>query len=99
MHSIVLSDNRDSLIGMRMAGIDGFFIKNKEEAWEKIMESVKNPDIGILFITEKIADMVQEQLIEFREKTVFPLITIIPDRHGFRSPNKITKVIREAIGM
>lgn len=99
MKSILVSDNRDSLLGMRMAGIDGILINSPEEADEVIFRELKNPDVGIVFITEKAADMVREKLIEFRKKSLFPLITVIPDRHGFTSHNEITSYITEAIGI
>lgn len=99
MKSILVSDNRDSLLGMRMAGIDGILINSSEEADEVIFRELKNPDVGIVFITEKAADMVREKLIEFRKKSLFPLITVIPDRHGFTSHNEITSYITEAIGI
>lgn len=99
MKSVVISDNRDSLIGMRMAGLNGYLIQSPEEADEVIFREIKNPENGILFITEKAADMVRDKLIEFRKKSMFPLITVIPDRHGFTSHNEITKYITEAVGI
>ncbi len=99
MHSVLISDNRDSLIGMKMAGIDGYMVSNPEECWEITQKQLNDPNIGIVFLTEKAGDMIEEKLVRFREKSIYPLITIIPDRHGFRVPNKITGVIKEAIGM
>ena len=99
MHSVVISDNRDSLLGMRLAGIDGFLVVEPDETWEVTQKVINDPEVGIVFLTEKAADMVKEQLVAFREKSIFPLITIIPDRHGFEKPNQIVKQIREAVGM
>lgn len=99
MRSILISDNRDSLIGMRMAGIEGYLVETPEETWEQIQNAIKDPNIGMIFLTELAADMVADDLLKFRESSVFPLISIIPDRHGFRKANKITKIINEAIGM
>lgn len=99
MKSFLISDNRDSLIGMRMAGIDGVIVHDEEEAWEEAKKRLYSDEIGILFLTEKVGDMIREKLINFRMKSLFPLITVIPDRHGFTSHNEITKYITEAIGM
>lgn len=101
MKSFLISDNRDSLIGMRMAGIDGVIVDATDpvETWKITEEKLKSPEVGILFLTEKAADAIREKLLEFRVKSIFPLITVIPDRHGFTSHNEITKYISEAIGM
>ena len=99
MKSVLISDNRDTLVGMRLAGIDGYLLKERDEILEAVKKEMNDPDVGILFLTEKAADLIRDDLIELRKKTLFPLITVIPDRHGFQSDNGITKYITQAIGV
>lgn len=99
MKSTFISDNRDTYLGMRMTGMDGHYTETPEGVEKALKEEMQNPDIGIIFMTEKAADMIPKQLLELRKKQMFPLITIIPDRHGYQHHNEITNYINEAVGL
>ena len=55
MRSYLISDNMDTFVGMKMAGIESIVLHEKEEIIEKIEELKKDQEIGIIIITEKIA--------------------------------------------
>jgi len=99
MKSFVLSDNMDTLIGMRLAGIDGVIIKDKEELLDNLERIISEEEIGILIITEKILDMAELYIMELKLKRKYPLIVEIPDRSGFTRTESLTKFIRESIGV
>lgn len=99
MKSFVLSDNMDTLIGMRLAGIDGVIIKDKEELLDNLERIIAEEEIGILIITEKILDMAESYIMELKLKRKYPLIVEIPDRSGFTRTESLTKFIRESIGV
>lgn len=100
MKSYVISENRDSYLGMRLAGIDGIYIKSKAEIENAFTEALKNKDIGIIFLTEKASLMIEELVLEAKREQFTPLITIIPDRYGYaRSEGMITRYIKESVGL
>ena len=99
MRSVLISDNRDTLLGMRLAGIDGYLANERDKVLELVKKEMNNSDTGILFLTEAAAELIREDLIEMRKKSLFPLITVIPDRHGFQKDNGITKYITQALGV
>lgn len=100
MRSFLISDNKDTLIGMKMAGIDGIIIKERQDIIEKIEELKKVDDIGIIIITEKISLIINDYVYKLKLSKNKPLIIEIPDRHG---PNKgqdsILRYIKESIGL
>ncbi len=60
----------------------------------------KSRDIGIVIITEILAEKVQHELDFMKRSNSLPIIIEIPDRHGFRRPTDfLTKHIRESIGV
>nr|WP_330377560.1 V-type ATP synthase subunit F [Cellulosilyticum ruminicola] len=65
-----------------------------------LQSSYQEPDIGIILLTEKIVDMVQDEVIDYKIKNKKPLIIEIPDRHGTtRGTDVITNYIRESVGI
>ena len=100
MISYLISDNTDTLVGMRLAGITGVVLKTREEALEEFNDCLNNKEIGILILTENIFDLISEEVMEVKLKNTFPLIVEIQDRTGLkRDPNFITNYINESIGI
>ena len=99
MKYYVISDNADTMVGLRLAGIPGCRVAPREEALEAIDAAVADPSVGILLITEALAAMCQDKLAPMKLSAHTPLVVEIPDRHGSRNKDSITRYIREAIGV
>ena len=100
MISYLISDNTDTLVGMRLAGITGIVLKTREEALEEFNSCLNNKEIGILILTENIFKLIEEEVMSAKLKNIFPLIVEIPDRTGLkRDSNFITNYINESIGI
>mgnify|MGYP002625176103 CR=1 FL=1 len=100
MRYFVISDNSDTLTGLRLAGIEGARAETREETLAAIEAAVADETIGILLINEKLAAMCPEQVGALKLTAARPLLVEIPDRHHtVRSPDSITRYIREAIGV
>ncbi|MCD6121183.1 MAG: V-type ATP synthase subunit F [Spirochaetales bacterium] len=104
MKFYLITDNIDTQIGLRLVGVKGVTVHTKKEVLDAL-ESLKarlkeREDIGILLITEKIAELIPDELNEMRLSKKLPLVTVIPDRHGSRRPKDfITRNVEEAIGV
>jgi V/A-type H+-transporting ATPase subunit F len=100
MRSFVISDNRDTLVGMRLAGIEGIIVHEKEEILKALKEAVANKEIGIIMVTEKVVDAAKDEIMAMKLSKARPLIIEIPDRHGGdRGTQLITTYIRESVGI
>lgn len=100
MKAFIISDNHDTLVGMRLAGITGRLVHTEEEAAEAVVDLLKKKDIAILAITEKAAALIPEEIQMLRERGELPLVVEIPDRHGTsRGPDFLTRYVQEAIGV
>lgn len=100
MKFFLLSDNVDTLTGMRLAGINGVIVHERDEILAAFYEACRNNDIGIILMTELLAEKVPEELKEIRLDANKPIVTIIPDRHGERRKSDyITSYIKESIGL
>ena len=113
MRFFLISDNTDTQTGMRLAGVEGAVVHKREELKEELdkalaAEEVTNafelalaqPDIGMILVTEKIADDFTEIVNDAKKDQEGPLVLAIPDRHGSAlGRDRITRYVREAIGV
>ena len=100
MRMFLISDNVDTLTGMRLAGIDGVVVHEKQEIKQALDEVLSQKDIGFILMTEKLGKEIPEIVDDIKLNRTFPLLLEIPDRHGSgRRPDFITAYINEAIGI
>jgi len=100
MKSFLISDKREALVGMRLAGIDGVLAQTREEVLSVVRTVTRNEDIGILILTENVADMIKDEVLGIKLKAKRPLIVEIPGRHGSKhSEDKLADYIRNSVGI
>ena len=100
MRMYLISDNVDTLTGMRLAGVDGIVVHERDELKEAIEKAMSDPDIGIVLLTEKLGRDFPELVNDLKLSRRTPLFVEIPDRHGSgRSKNFITDYVSQAIGL
>ena len=100
MKYFLISDNRDTLVGMRLAGVDGALVDDRASAQTAIAACIEDASIGVILVTEKLAALCPDLIYELKLKSTKTLVIEIPDRHGTgRAPDSITRYIREAIGV
>ena len=100
MKSFLISDNRDTHVGMRLAGITGVIVHEREKILKELDKCLRDKDIGLVIITDKIFKKVEDKIIDIKLKRNNPLIVVIPDRHGYGyKEDIITKYIKESIGL
>ena len=100
MKSFLISDNRDTYVAMRLAGINGVIVHEREEILEAMKQALDDSSIGILILTELILEKVEKEVMSLKLHRKYPLIVEIPDRHGQRrDANYITKLINESVGI
>lgn len=99
MKFFVLSDNTDTYLGMRLAGMEGAVVHGRTEAMQKVREVISRDDIGILLITGKLMDMCDEELSELKSTLRRPIITRISDRGGESITKGLEKYVHESLGI
>lgn len=96
----LISDNVDTYTGMRLAGVDGVVVHERDELRDELENVLKDKSIGIVLLTEKFGREFPEILDQFRLERQMPLLVEIPDRHGTgRKKDFITSYVTEAIGL
>lgn len=100
MRMYLISDNTDTLTGMRLAGVDGVIANEKETLEKALNEVLKDKNIGIILLTETLGKKYPELVKTVRTEHKKPLLIEIPDHHGTgRRPDFITAYVNDAIGL
>ena len=100
MKFFVISDNRDTQLGMRLAGMEGGVVHDAREVAEALDKAVADPEIGVVLMTRKLIDICSEKVYDIKLNERRPLIVEVPDRHGDGNVgDSIEKYVSEAIGV
>ncbi|HIT09293.1 MAG TPA: V-type ATP synthase subunit F [Candidatus Merdivicinus faecavium] len=100
MRMFVISDNNDTCVGMRLAGIEGVVVHEYEEVARELARLIEDKDIGIILMTRKLISISRDLVYDIKLNRQRPLIVEIPDRHGDSSiGDSITTYIQEAVGI
>jgi V/A-type H+-transporting ATPase subunit F len=92
--------DKDTSVGLRLAGVEDIYIPNGDAV--KIWNEIScREDVGVVFITEEIAEDIGEELKDFRIRNVLPIITEIPDKNGRKKDHMdyISHLIKKAVGV
>lgn len=100
MKMFLISDNIDTQTGLRLAGVEGVVVHEREELRNALESALADKEIGIILLTEKFGREFPDIIDDVRLNHKLPLIIEIPDRHGTgRKPDFITSYVNEAIGL
>ena len=100
MKIYLISDNIDTWTGMRLAGVEGVVVHEKQELQRELDKVLADKEIGIVLLTEKFGVEFPDIINHVKMNQKLPLIVEIPDRHGTgRKPDFITSYVNEAIGL
>lgn len=74
MKMYCISDNIDTAVGLKLAGIESIVLQDKSEIEHEIDAVIKNPNIGILIVTEKIEETALEKVKYIKDNLKLPLL-------------------------
>lgn len=98
MKMYLLSDNVDTLRGMRLAGVEGAVVHEEAELAKQLARLEGAQDVAVVLVTQKLTAVFSAALEAFKQKHRTPLFVTVPDRHGDWS-DRLTAYIKDAIGI
>lgn len=79
MRMVCISDSNDISVGLRLAGVQTFFLKDSEQIKNKVKELSKDLDVGIINVTENVYKIAKEELDHISNEQELPLVVKIPN--------------------
>lgn len=100
MKFYLISDNVDTLMGMRLSGIEGVVVHTEEDVKKELNEVMQRSDVAVVLMTATLVSLCSDIVMDYKMNRRQPLIVEIPDRHGNgRTSDSITKYVHDAIGI
>lgn len=100
MRFYLISDNIDTQMGMRLAGVEGTVVHTEAEVERELQRAFADKDIAVVLMTEKLVKQCHDKVYKLKLSCRRPLILEIPDRHGSSGVTEaISRYVSEAIGM
>lgn len=100
MQFYLISDNIDTQMGMRLAGIDGVVVHEPDEVKAELEKVLENKSVAVILMTEKLIKLCSELVYDVKLNRKSPLIVEIPDRHATSDiTTAIDKYVSDAIGL
>lgn len=98
---IAIIGDRDSVIGFRMVGVKESVVpKTPNETRQALLNYFRDPQMGLIIITEPLATEVEDTILEMSESPI-PVILLIPDRQGSTGAYEsvLKELVRRAVGI
>ena len=90
--------DEDTVVGFRMAGVEGTIVESEEEAREALDEAEGEDEV--LIISDQVAEWLREEIDQIRYGAELPLIVEAPGPEGPTDATpSLFRLIREAVGI
>lgn len=100
MRYYLVSDNIDTLAGLRMVGVDGVVVHQQGEVRAVLQKAMADPDVGLVLVTSKLFSENSALIFDYKMHQRQPLIIEMPDRHsGGNVAEAIKRYIEEVVGI
>lgn len=98
---IAVIGDRDTVTGFRMVGVrESSIPTTANETRKSLLDYFRDPEMGLIIITEPLAEGIEETILELSEAPV-PVILLVPDRQGTTGAYEtvLKELIRRAVGI
>jgi V/A-type H+-transporting ATPase subunit F len=91
----------DTVTGFRLAGVKETYDVEEAGAAMEALKKLMKEDIGVIIITERLADQIRDETAELIEGKTLPIIVEIPDKKGpiEGKADPIMALIKKAVGV
>ncbi len=97
---LLVIGNQDAVRGFALAGVRGQIVTTAGELNHALDAALADEEVGIVLVTEDVADMARQRVDTLRVHSTVPLVVEIPGPEGPRPDRPpLSEVIRRTIGV
>lgn len=99
MRSVVLADQKETIVGLRLAGIKGILIMDSQEVVPKVKKLMNDASVGTIMITQGLFKENQAELLEIKLDLKEKMIIKIPGFNEKMEESLIYDHIKDSVGL
>lgn len=89
----------DSAVAFNLIGIESYTAENFEQFKILIEKSIKNPNIDLIIINEKIYQEHKDFVLKIKQITNHPTIVEVEDILGPTGPDPLDEILKKYVGI
>ena len=97
---ILVIGSQEAVLGFSLVGVRGKTVSTASEADEALDEALSTSDIGIILVTENVAELIEASMEQLKLRSTVPLVVEIPGPEGVRPDRpSLNEMVLRAIGV
>jgi len=97
---VLVIGHQEAVLGFALVGVHGQAVTTAEEVNRALDEALSAPDVGIVLVTQDVADLIQPRMDQLKLRSTVPLVVEIPGPKGEEAGRpSLSQVIQRAIGV
>ncbi len=97
---VLIIGSQDAVLGFALTGIHGRTVNTAQELRKALDEAVADHNVGIVLITEDVADLDRPRVEKLMMRSAIPLVVELPGPNG-PNPDRptLSEIVRRTIGV
>jgi V/A-type H+-transporting ATPase subunit F len=97
---VLVIGHSEAVLGFSLVGVHGQVAETAQEANRALDEALSTSDVGIILVTEDVAELVEARMDELKRRSTVPLVVEIPGPDSIDAERpSLSQVIQRAIGV
>ena len=96
---VVAVGSKAFVTGFALSGVNGEYVSSPDEALEKIEKLVRNPQVGLIIVSDEIAKPIDAKLTVIRTQRATPLIYEVPGPGSRKEKVEYHALLRGILGV
>ncbi len=96
---VVAVGGKAFVTGFVLSGVSGEYVSSPEAALQKVESLVKDPQVGLIIVSDEVAKPIGERLTAMRSKRAIPLIYEVPGPGSKKEKVEYRAMLRAILGV
>jgi V/A-type H+-transporting ATPase subunit F len=96
---VVALGGKAFVTGFVLSGVGGEYVDSSSAAMEKIQELVKDPEVGLIVVSDDVARPIRGELMAVKAKKAIPLIYEVPGPGSKMEKVEYRAMLRAILGV
>ena len=96
---VVAVGGKAFVAGFVLSGVSGEYVPNPPAALSKIESLSRDPEVGLIMVSDEVAKPIAEQLTQLKTKRAIPLIYEVPGPGSKKEKVEYRAMLRAILGV